>query len=441
MIPGSVLLAIGFLLIAYSGGWRSAGSRDSLFKVGGLLATATGVLLFAPVGIALLGRLAGRAPIGMRIALRDLGRYRTRSGPALAAISFAIFIAMLVTLLATGRYADPLDYFGPNLPANEMVIYPPGLGPGAHGVPPPADPVTEQAAAGAIATGLGSDDMLALQTTDAALVTLTNLGFLSFPGALYVATPGLLARYHIEPSSIDPSALLLTSRPGLDTTPRLQLRTTFAPDEIGCRPATCVANPRIQETAKLPRGASAPNLVLTSYAMRRFHLTPAPAGWLIQTARPLTAAQINTARQGALAAGMAIETKSEAPSLAQVRNDATAFGVGLALAILAMTVGLIRSEATADLRTLAANGAAGSTRRAITASTAGAVGLTGAIFGTTFAYLATVALFRSELSLRLLPVPYLDIAVVLFGLPLFATVASWLMAGREPRAAARQAIE
>jgi putative ABC transport system permease protein len=175
--------------------------------------------------------------------------------------------------------------------------------------------------------------------------------------------------------------------------------------------------------------------------MRRFHLTPAPAGWLIQTARPLTAAQINTARQAALAAGMTIETKSQAPSLAQFRNDATAFGVGLALAILAMTVGLIRSEATADLRTLAANGAAGSTRRAITASTAGALGLTGAILGTTFAYLATVALFRSELSLRLLPVPYLDIAVVLFGLPLFATVAGWLMAGREPRAVTRQAIE
>jgi hypothetical protein len=59
-----------------------------------------------------------------------------------------------------------------------------------------------------------------------------------------------------------------------------------------------------------------------------------------------------------------------------------------------------------------ANGAAGRTRRAITASTAGALGVTGALLGTTVAYLATIALFRSELSQRLFPLPYLDIIVV-----------------------------
>jgi len=57
------------------------------------------------------------------------------------------------------------------------------------------------------------------------------------------------------------------------------------------------------------------------------------------------------------------------------------------------------------------------------------------------AYLATIALFRSELSQRLFPVPYLDIVIVLIGLPLLAVVSSWLLAGREPPANARQAIE
>jgi putative ABC transport system permease protein len=441
MIPGLVLLVAGLVLIAFSGGWRSSGSRDSLFKLGGLLATAFGVLLFAPAGITLLGRLAWHAPVGMRIALRDLGRYRARSGPALAAVSFAIFIAMLVGLLATGRYADPLDYFGPNLPVDQMVVYPPGTGPGAHGVPPPQDPAAEQATVGTISAGLGSPDVLPLATTDATLVEVTRLGLLSFPGTLYASTPELLRRYHIDPSTIDPTALLLTARPSLDTARDLQFRSTMSPDNPACRPATCVADPRIQETTKLPKDASGPNLIVTGYAMRRFHLTPTPAGWLIHTSRPLTATQINTARQVALAAGMTIETRSQAPALSQVRNDATGFGVLLALAVLAMSVGLIRSEATADLRTLAANGAAGRTRRAITASTAGALAVTGGLLGTTVAYLVTIALFRSELSQRLFPVPYLDIVIVLIGLPLLAVVASWLLAGREPPANPRQAIE
>jgi putative ABC transport system permease protein len=350
MIPVTALLAVGLVLIAFSGGWRSSSSRDSIFKLGGLLAVAAGLLLFAPAGITLLGRLARYVPVGLRIALRDLGRYRARSGPALAAISFAIFIAMIVGLLATGRYADPLDYFGPNLPATQMVVYPPGTGPGDHGVPPPQNPAAEQAAVGTIAAGLGAHDVLPLSTSDASLVEVTNIGFLSFPGTLYVSTPELLRHYGIDPSTIDPSALLLTARPGLGKIPNLQFRSTFKPDEIGCRPDTCVAAPRIQETTRLPKDASGPNLIVTSYGMQRFHLTPSPAGWLIQNSAPLTASQINTARQAAVAAGMTIETRSQAPSLNQVRNDATLFGVVLALAILAMTVGLIRSEATADLR-------------------------------------------------------------------------------------------
>ncbi len=441
MIPGAVTLAAGLVLIAFSGGWRSIDSHDSLFKFGGLLATAAGLLLIAPSGITVLGHVAPHAPVGLRIALRDIGRYHARSGPALAAISFAIFIAMLVGLLATGRYADPLDYFGPNLPANQMVVYPPGASPGAKEGPPAVDPVDEQSTVDSIAGGLGSRDVLPLTTTDASLVNVTKIGFLSFPGAIFVATPALLARYHIDPASIDPTALLLTARPGLDKAPALQLRSAMSPDDFGCRPATCVANPRIQETTLLPKDASGPNLVLTPYALQRFHLTPSPAGWLIQTSTALTASQINTARQAAVGAGMTIETKSQAPSLNQVRNDATAFGVALALAILAMTVGLIRSEAGADLRTLAANGAAGRTRRAITAGTAGALGFTGALLGTVIAYVLTIALFRSELSERLLPVPYLDIAIVVLGLPLVATVGSWVLAGREPRLTARQAIE
>ncbi len=57
------------------------------------------------------------------------------------------------------------------------------------------------------------------------------------------------------------------------------------------------------------------------------------------------------------------------------------------------------------------------------------------------AYLATIALFASELNLRLVPLPYLDIVTVLIGLPVIAVVAGWFRAGREPARNTRQAVE
>jgi len=151
--------------------------------------------------------------------------------------------------------------------------------------------------------------------------------------------------------------------------------------------------------------------------------------------------QINNARQAALAGNAHIETASQAPSLDALRNYATGGGILLALAVLAMTVGLIRAEAAGDLRTLTATGAPGRTRRTITAATAGSLGLLGAVLGTAVAYLATVALFRSQLSQRMAHPPVLDLVLILGGLPVIATLGGWLLAGGQPAALSRQPIE
>ena len=69
----------------------------------------------------------------------------------------------------------------------------------------------------------------------------------------------------------------------------------------------------------------------------------------------------------------------------------------MALAILAMTVGLIRSESAGDLRTLTATGASGRTRRTLTAATAGALALLGALLGVAGAYLVLMATYYDDL--------------------------------------------
>jgi putative ABC transport system permease protein len=112
----------------------------------------------------------------------------------------------------------------------------------------------------------------------------------------------------------------------------------------------------------------------------------------------------------------------------------------LALGILAMTVGLIRGEAAGDLRTLTAAGATGTTRRTLTAATAGALALLGALLGTAGAYLALIAGYHNDLD-ALSRVPVGHLAVTLVGLPLTAAAAGWLLAGREPPAIARRPLE
>jgi hypothetical protein len=120
---------------------------------------------------------------------------------------------------------------------------------------------------------------------------------------------------------------------------------------------------------------------------------------------------------------------------------ATALGLLIALGVLTMTVGLIRSETASDLRTLTAAGASGATRRTLTGATAGALALLGAVLGTGVACLAAIAWAHSTLGTTFGNVPTGDLVVILAGLPLTAAVGGWLLAGREPAAIARQPIE
>jgi putative ABC transport system permease protein len=105
-----------------------------------------------------------------------------------------------------------------------------------------------------------------------------------------------------------------------------------------------------------------------------------------------------------------------------------------------MTVGLIRSESAGDLRTLTATGATSRIRRTLTATTAGALALLGALLGVAGAYVMLAALYRDDLG-YLSDVPTLYLALAVVGVPLAAFAAGWLLAGREPTAIARAAFE
>jgi putative ABC transport system permease protein len=467
-IPGVVIFVIAAALLSYSGKSTNGGGAPEL--VFGLVLLIVAILLLAPFTLVILARLGRYAPIAIRLPLRDLARYRARSGSALSAISLGVFIAALVCVLTAQRYGNVLDYAGPNVASNQLIVYTPnsGHGPGPNGSNGPTAPTTtstpqaQAAVARSIAKALGSSTVIELDQTSASLQHAA--AGRSWSGPVFVATPQLLAAFGIKASDVNPAADVLTARPGLSGVSKMQLvyGSYFASGGAGnpggngqsigpngptswpCPKGQCLANPVIQEVSGLPSGTSAPNTVITEHAIHQLGLSTFINAWLIQAPHPPTAAQITQARLAASAAGMTIETKNSAPSSAEILDYATVFGIVLALGILAMTIGLLRSETARDLRTLAATGAGSFTRRELTAATAFALALGGAVLGTVAAYVAAIGYAwdnpldgLAELS----NVPTTNLLIILVGMPTIAGAAALLLAGREPPAVARQPLE
>jgi putative ABC transport system permease protein len=456
---GLITLAAGLVLLLLSGGAGGPGVRLT-----GLIATAAGMCLLAGVCVSVLGGAAGpRLPVAVRIALRDLARYRARSGAALAAVSFAVFLAMAITLGASFRFSMALDWTGPNLTSSQLIIYTNAHGGGANGGPAggPQGPAAQtqpqtgvralHAQVTALASQLRAQGVLPLFTAVPAhpdsgsgtSATLVQAGTLNnFSGTVYVATPALLTGYGVKQNEIGVSTDILTMRPGLASEPDMQLTSCSSPPVSGdtC-PAATISDPVFQTFGSLPSGTSAPNTVLTMHAVQALHARMLLNGWLVQAPRPLTAAQISSARSAVAAAGGTLETKSGQLGLSQIADGATTAGMLIALGVLTMAVGLIRSESAGDLRTLAAIGASRRTRRAITSTAAAALALLGAVLGSAVAFAAIVAWAPASLGGTLAHVPWTDVLLILAGLPVVAAVAGWLLAGRQPSAISRQPLE
>jgi len=456
--PGLLFLVGGLFVLFFSGGWNG-GSADSYLVVAALIACVIAGALLAPFVVDRLALLAWRAPLATRLALRDLARYRSRSGAALAAVSFAVFLATLTIIIASVQNDNVLNYDAPNMASGQLIFYAPGNDPAQYqpGQPTPAAKLAAtRHAAGTLAAQLHAPAPLELDLAVSVNVAAPGQPTQNQPGGLgsvdrpqgaasfmYVATPALLKAFGISASKVNPAADVLTMRAGLPSTGGLALvsGSFLAQGPPGCPAGMCLLNPVIQEVAKLPAGTDVPNTVIMPNAVRALHETAVPVGWLIQAPAALTPVQINAARQAAVALGTTIETKSGQLSLGQISRGATVGGILLALGVLAMTVGLIRSETAGDLRTLTATGAGWRTRRALTGVTAATIALLGAALGTITAFLAELTWAHSSLTQTFGSVPWSDIGLLVIGMPLIGAAAGWLLGGRAPAAVARQPME
>ena len=471
-IPGVIALVIGFFMFAASG---AAGSSGVIWLIPGFVALTAGIILVAPFFLALLARVGGKAPIAVRLALRDLSRYRARSGSALSAISVGVLIAVVICAAAVARYSNVFDYVGPNLASTELAVWSPN-GQNANS-PNPSQPTvqaleSQEAGVRSIASAVGATDVVELDNP-APSIGLQNpsASGRQWDGQIYVATPALLRAYGINPSSIASDADILSSRPGLSGS-GVQLTyggvsgkgggPLVGPGSGGpgggggpgsgntnsCSPGSCIAHPVVQEESQLPTGTDAPNTVITESALRRLHLASQSSldGWMIQANSPFTSTQILNAQAVAATNNLSIESKNDAPTSHEIVNWATVFAIALALGILAMSIGLIRSETASELRTLTATGASSRTRRTLTAVTAGALAFLGALLGTVAAYVGLAGWFHTNaleggLSDIIDHIPWNNLFLIVIAMPVVATMVGWVLAGRDPTAISARPME
>ena len=452
-IAATALIAVGIGCLALSDRDRAA------LIVAGLVATILGCLLLGPLAIRTFARVAGRVSIAPRLALRDLARYQARSGAALAAVTLALGIAAAVVITASAEEAKSAAE-PPNLSDRQLRVY---MGPSdaRELTPVQALAVVDRLAARVrqLTARLDRATVIPLQHAfqpgtrpfvvgGTRVVPAINLARRSVSPSgrkmyaaesqLFVATPAVLTYLGIDPASIGPSTDFLADR-SLSTN-GLIIPSITTQGEFPVENVQRIETGRHLFGAPYESAARKPPTFVTLNGLRRHGWELMPSGWLVESSRPLTSDQIADARDLAEEAGLTIEVRREGTSLTKAMAIATAAGALLALGILAMTVGLIRSESAGDLRTLTATGANSRIRRTLTAATAGALALLGALLGVAGAYVALGALYYDDLG-YLSDVPVLYLALAIIGLPLAASAAGWLLAGREPPSIARTVID
>ena len=435
-LVAAALVGVGAVLL-----YLGDGGRRPLPLLIGMPTILIGVLFSAPIAIQVLARAASRLPIAGRLALRDLARYQARSGAALAAISLALGVPVGVVVVAA---AEESQASMGNLSESQLIFRVGNIDdPMIVPVSSPDVLQSLDSRVQAFATTLGGALVvpieMAVDTTQTPDNSLADGGgrvaaalFWQPPDSdrahgipLVVATAAALERFGAGSSAVDAHEIWFSDTAG----------------EISVYSGKTLPTP-VTDIGRIPKRqhGSLPEAFISPAAARRHGWEPTRSGWLVETSGALTPAQRTAAEDLAIDAGMTVEVKDEHASLSALRAGATAAGMLLALGVLAMTVGLIRSETAGDLRTLTATGASSGLRRKLTAATAGSLALLGVVLGITAAYLALAGAYSNNLD-RLAHVPVADLAVTALGVPLLASAAGWLLAGRQPAVIARAALD
>jgi putative ABC transport system permease protein len=417
----------------------SAGLGIGLALVG-LAILLGGFVACSAALVAAVGPLAPHLPLAGRMATRQAARNRSRTGPAVAAITMALAIPVLVSSVLLTTRADDRARWRPAMADDQLQIQP--IGRGGREPPDAAVRAVLAAVPGAMASplrlgllpagaagpggeagpaGKGSrGDLLPADVFPRALVGQTEE-----PGGLYVGDGDLLAALGAERAAADLAAgKVVGVGQGTVDAGRVALhRADFRDGRTGA-----VLDPRARLVPAVQVGGR-PFLATIRYAIgtaeaRRLGMVTEPQGTLVRAPHAVEPAELRAA-MAALAPYpdlTIVAGPGSPPASVPASLLALLFGVSgaVALAVVAAMAGLAQAEAGPERRTLFAVGAPPVVLRRTAAASAGLLALLGGTLAVPAGLLPIAAIHAASSTATPLVVPWAGLGVGTILVPLLA---------------------
>lgn len=417
---GLVLAAVG-LAVTVFGSSRSPVSYTMI--LGGAVAVEMGFVLCAPALVGAAGRLAGRFPVPLRMALRDASRHRNRSGPAVAAVMAALAGCVAVSIFYVSQDAGAEQVYVPSARLGQVTISP---------------SVTIEDGDGGLSTATRTAVVDAVPGSR--LVSWRALGAdcLAEPCDAHVSAVGVSRLGNLQPV-IGGSELLRAALGRVDPAAERALAGGLV---VALDPAFVRDGQLTLETITFDAGAAevTGTQVVDALAVE----SPGAYIYLLAVMSEDTAATLGLAPAGPpfyVLDTDNVPTADQEDRLAELSNEGTAFSfdvergytspagpillallgasVVVVLGATAISTGLAAADGRADLSTLAAVGASPRTRRLLAMSQAAVVAFLGAVLGALAGFVPAAALVQT-LGDWPLTIPWLVVGAILVVVPLIA---------------------
>lgn len=445
-IAGVVLLAVGAAGVIVSGvlareevASTAKRDADALYSytqpdltlpvigvLGGGLCAVVGLMVITSGLVSTLARAAGRLPLSGRLAVRDAGRHRHRTVPAVAAIMIVVAGSVTMAFMfAADSVADVKTQ-----PDDTLIVR--GESPaGATGVPAEEAKQQRELLAGTKAMAAKLPDGAALPfsiaVAKAARVTVgAGEDGQCSPGSVGIAEPKALAQ-------------ALGHAPDAGLRAALDRGTVVSLDEclVAGGKVRTEAYGEGQRSVALParyepRPAGTyyydlPSAFISPAAAEKLGWTPAVDTVVVSHAPTATADDIDAAIVAAEDAGLETYDPNDKVEEIDLMNLALAGGAGLVTLLgVAVTVALSAAESRADLATLAAIGAQPRRRRTLAGAQALVLSVVGTVLGVLLG--AVLGFAAGPLAGQLsFVVPWQNLGVTLLAVPLLAVVVATLV--------------
>lgn len=414
LIAGAASTILGIVLTVTITSAAGSGTSEIL--------TALGLLVGAGLSMVGLGamspwmvdqvasRFGTRFPVGIRLAMRDTARFRSRTGPIVMAI-----VAGLGLSVAVGATLDTIETglaasYRPQLADDQLLVDGPAPVPLVNELRDTL-PVT---AAAPLTIVQPVDPTLARPLPQ--VVTIGDVRLLEAldapPGAIEALTSGQVLALH-EPDASD-------------TGPPVQQAQLIAPD--GVYPVALDLLPQ-----------AVPPIVLSPQTLAATGTQTGRGGtrWLLRLPQPVTDTQLEQAQQLAASFGQRITAEDGPPQIATgaIKTAATVGAGALSLLIVGVGLLLIGAETKRDDAVLAAVGASPHHRRTLAAARAATLTLLGAILAIPAGLLPIWGLATATdtgAAAGRLTLPFGTIAMTLIAVPTIAAIAAWLLTAPGP---------